>query len=44
MWLDNNIIGYIDHEKVFDSIEHEAILKALRSIGINETILNDIYT
>ena len=40
-------IGYIDHEKAFDSIEHEAIFKALRSIGINETyitILEDTYT
>ena len=38
--------GYIDYEKAFDSIEHEAIFKALRSIGINETyitILEDIY-
>ena len=34
-------------EKPFDSIEHKAIFKALRSIGINETyiiILEDIYT
>ena len=40
-------IEYIDYEKAFDSIEHEAIFKALRSIGINEiyiTILEDIYT
>ena len=40
-------IGYIDYEKAFDSIEHKAIFKALRSIGINETyitILEDIYT
>ena len=43
-------IGYIDYEKVFDSIEHEAIFKALRSImgiGITETfiaILEDTYT
>ena len=39
--------GYIDCEKAFDSIEHEAIFKALRSIGINETyitILEDTYT
>ena len=39
-------IGYIDNEKVFDSIEHKAIFKALRSIGINETyitILEDTY-
>ena len=32
-------IGYIDYEKAFDSIEHKAIFKALRSIGINEPIL-----
>ena len=40
-------IGYIDYEKAFDSIEHKAIFKALRSIGINETyitILGDTYT
>ena len=40
-------IGYIDYEKAFDSIEHKAIIKALRSIGINETyitILEDTYT
>ena len=40
-------IGYIDYEKAFDSIEHKAIFKALRSIGINEiniTILEDTYT
>ena len=40
-------IGYIDYEKAFDCIEHEAICKALRSIGINVTyitILEDIYT
>ena len=38
-------IGYIDYQKAFDSIEHEAILKALRKTGINETyitILEDI--
>ena len=38
---------YIDYEKAFDSTEHEAILKALKTIGINETymtILVDIYT
>ena len=37
----------IDYEKAFDSIEHEAISKALKSIGMNETyvtILEDIYT
>ena len=40
-------IGYIDYEKAFDSIEHEATFKALRSTGINETyitILEDTYT
>ena len=40
-------IGYIDYEKTFYSTEHEAIFKALSSIGINETyitILEDIYT
>ena len=40
-------IGYIDYKKAFDSLEHKAIFKALRSIGINETyitILEDTYT
>ena len=40
-------IGYIDYEKAFDSIEHKAIFKALRSTGIHETyitILEDTYT
>ena len=40
-------IGHTDYDKAFDSIEHEAILRALTSIGINETyitILEDIYT
>ena len=40
-------IGYIDCEKAFDSIEHEAIFKASRSIATNETfitILEDTYT
>ena len=40
-------IGYIDCEKAFDFIEHKAIFKASRSIGISEiciTILDDIYT
>ena len=32
-------IGYTDYEKAFDSMEHEAIFKALRSIGINETCI-----
>ena len=37
----------IDYENAFDSIEHKAIFKALKSIGINETfitILEDICT
>ena len=37
----------IDNEKAFDSIEYEAICKAIGSIGINEnciTSLKDIYT
>ena len=40
-------IENIDREKAFDSTEHEKILQALRSIGINETyitFLEDIYT
>ena len=40
-------IGYIDYEKAFDSIEHEAIFKALTTIGTSETcitILKGIYT
>ena len=40
-------IGYIDVEKAFDSVKHEAILKALGTVNINETYLNileDIYT
>ena len=40
-------IGNIDYEKALDSIEHEAILEALRSIGTNETyitILEDTFT
>ena len=40
-------IHWLD-EKAFESIEHKAIFKALRSIGINETyyitILEDTYT
>ena len=27
-------IGYIDHETAFDSVEHEAIFKALQTIAI----------
>ena len=40
-------IAYNEYEKVFDSIEHEAIFKVLRTTGINEayiTVLEDIYT
>ena len=40
-------IGHIDYEKAFDSVEHEAIFKALGSIGINDTnitVLEDTYT
>ena len=40
-------IEYTDYAKAFDSIEREAIFKALKSIDINEiyiTILKDIYT
>ena len=40
-------IGCIDYEKAFDSIEHKAIFKASKSLGINEiyiTILEDTYT
>ena len=40
-------IAFIDYEKAFDSVEHEDIFKALRSIAINETyikIIEDIYT
>ena len=40
-------LEYIDCEKAFDSIEYEAIFKALRTIGISDTcitILEDIYT
>ena len=39
-------IVYIDNEKAFDSLEHEGMCKALRSIGINETyiiVLEVIY-
>ena len=40
-------IGYIDYEKAFDSIEHEAVFKSLRPVGINEnyiTVLKENYT
>ena len=40
-------IGYIDCKGAYGSNEHEAIFKALRSIGINEiyiTTLEDTYT
>ena len=35
----------IDHEKAIESIEHKAMFKALRSVGVNKThitILEDI--
>ena len=40
-------ISFIDYEKAFDSVEHEAMLKALQNIGVNEnyiSIIKDIYT
>ena len=40
-------IGFVDFEKAFDSIEHPAMFRALRNIGINETYINlleDIYS
>ena len=40
-------ISFIDYEKAFDSVEHEAILKALQNIYVNEnyiSIIKDIYT
>ena len=40
-------LSFIDYEKAFDSVEHEAILKALQNIGLNEnyiSIIKDIYT
>ena len=40
-------ISFIDYEKAFDSVEHEAILKALQNIAVNEnyiSIIKDIYT
>ena len=40
-------MGYSDYKKAFDNKGHEAIFKALRSIGINETfitILGDTRT
>ena len=39
--------GYNDYEKAIDSIEHEAILKVSRTIGLNITsvvVLEHIYT
>ena len=41
------VIGFIDYEKAFDSIEHFAIIDALRQIGVNEgyvKIIKDMYT
>ena len=35
-------IGYIDNEKAVDSIEHEAIFKTLRSIGMNEAYITNV--
>ena len=40
------LIGFIDYEKAFDSIEHFSIFEALRKINVNETyvkILENIY-
>ena len=40
------VIGFIDYEKGFDSIEHFSIFEALRKINVNETyvkILENIY-
>ena len=31
------MIGFIDYEKAFDSIEHFSIFEALRKINVNET-------
>ena len=37
-------IGHTDYEKEFDSIEHEAIFKVLRSISINEIYITRYYS
>ena len=40
-------IGFIDYEKVFDTVEHYAIFEALRKTNVNEThinILQNIYS
>ena len=40
-------IGFVDYEKVFDTVEHFAIFEALRKANINETytnILQNIYS
>ena len=40
------VIGFIDYEKAFDSLEHFSIFEALRKINVNETyvkILENIY-
>ena len=40
------VIGFIDYEKAFDSIEQFSILEALRKMNVNETyvkILENIY-
>ena len=39
--------GYNYYEKAFDSIAHEAVFKALRTLSVKETyvtVLEDIYT
>ena len=33
-------IGFIDYEKAFDTVEHFAILEALRKTNVNETYIN----
>ena len=40
-------MAFIDYEKAFDSISHEAIFKAMRNQGIDEVYINitkDVYT
>ena len=40
------VIGFIDYDKAFDSIEHFSIYEALRKINVNETyvkVLENIY-
>ena len=40
------VIGFIDYEKAFDSIEHFSTFEALRKINVNETYVKilEIYT